>query len=786
MLWRKMWRDMAENKIAYIACTIVIAIGLMTYTSMSMSKDHLFAAKDEFYRHYHFADGFAKVKAMPLSKAKAIKDMEGVDRVNGRLVKEVRVLIPSSDSEDVYLRLISFDETLPHRLNDVELLQGSFPQKNSRQILLADKFLKAHSLGLSDQIDVVIDGKQVGLTVSGSGQSPEYVYALKEAQAIAPDPRTFEVAYLPYEDMEMLFGQKQMVNDVVFTLKPGVKFADVEAKLKSTLKPYQLEALYGANDQLSNAMLSEELKQLEKMAKSMPILFLGVAAIILYIMLKRLVESQRGQIGTLKAFGYRNVEIILHYLSYGLLIGLVGGILGGVLGTALSGLMIDLYQSYFSLPNLAAGFSPEYFLYSLIISTLCSLFASYQGVKGVLGLQPAEAMRPPIPVFTKKNMLENLPGFWQIFTMQGRMALRNATRNKGRSFFTFIGIVFTFSMMACFFSIGNMASEMIMDQFTQVQKQDVKLSFSAPLPRRQAVRELQHVQGVHRVEPMVEVPVSLQFLNHQEDVVALGISNNANLYQVFDKQGERVQIPRTGLMLSVQVAEQLQVKAGDVLEMDSIWAKEKMKVKVERIVPQYIGANVYMNQDTLLGLLKQGDLATSVLLTIDSKQLVPFKDQYSTSKFVGNLEIRQEMIEKYEQLLASSTYTLWIMGVISVITGFAIVYNSSIISLAERKRELASLRVMGMTPREVMEIISVEQWFLGFFGILAGIPIALTMNQVLAKGMSSDLYTLPGTISPEAILQAVLGTIFAIWISQQWVSRKVQKLDLVEVLKERE
>jgi len=785
MLWRKMWRDMAENKIAYIACTIVIAIGLMTYTSMSMSKDHLFAAKDEFYRNYHFADGFAKVKAIPLPRAQSIlTDVEGVDQVNGRLVKEVGVLTPSL--ENVYLRLISYDETQRHRLNDVQLLQGSFPKIDSHQILLADKFFKAHALSIGDQIPVVIDGQQVELTVSGSGQSPEYVYTLKEAQAIAPDPRTFEVGYLPYEDMEMLFGQKQMVNDLVFTLKPGVSFADVEGKLKSALKPYQLEALYEAKDQLSNAMLSEELKQLEKMAKSMPILFLAVAAIILYIMLKRLVESQRGQIGTLKAFGYRNSEIISHYLSYGLFIGLVGGVLGGAMGTALSGVMIDLYQSYFSLPNLVAGFSLQYFLYSLLVSTLFCLFASYQGVKGALKLQPAEAMRPPVPIFTKKSMLERLPGFWQMFTMQGRMALRNTTRNKGRSFFTFIGIVFTFSMMACFFSIGNMASEMIMDQFTHVQKQDVKLSFPVPLPRMQTVRELQHVRGVHRVEPMVEVPVSLRFLNHQEDVVALGISNNASLYQVFDKQGERVQLPQTGLMLSEQIAEKLGVKLGDVLEIDSIWAKEKGKVIVERIVPQYIGSNVYMKQDTLLGLLRQGDFATSALLTIDPKELTSFKDQYSTSKFVGNLEIRQEMIAKYEQLLASSTYTLWIMAVISVITGFAIVYNSSIISLAERKRELASLRVMGLTSREVMEIISVEQWFLGLAGVVAGIPMAIAMNQALAKGMGSDLYSIPGTISLEAILQAVVGTVFAIWISQQWVSRKVRKLDLVEVLKERE
>lgn len=786
MLWRKMIREIMENRMAYIACTVVIAIGLMVYSSMSMSKDNLFLAKDEFYREFHFADGFAKVKAIPYSRAKSLNEMDGLGIVNGRLVKNVRVLMPDSN-ENVYLRLISLHERERNVLNGVKLLRGSFPEKNHRQVLLADKFYTANQLQLGKKIHVVIEGKQVELSISGSGQSPEFVYAMNEAQSIAPDPKTFEVAYMPYEDMEMLFNQKGLVNDISFTLQPGVEFEDIEQMLKSELKKYELESLYAAKDQLSNTMLTEELKQLERMSGSMPVIFLGIAAIILYIMLKRLVEAQRGQIGTLKAFGYGRWEILTHYLCYGLLVGLMGGVLGGLLGTALSSSLIGVYQTYYSLPNLEARFSMKYFMMGIMMSALFSLVASFQGVKDVLKLKPAEAMRPSVPAFLEKTWLEKVPGFWRMFNVQGRMAIRNALRNKGRTFFTLIGIIFTFSMMASFSSLGSMAEIMIMDQFTKVQKQDVKLSFSKPLPLNHIVRELQNVKGVLRVEPMLEVPVTLRFLNYKKDVVALGIIEHPTLYNVFDKSGTRMELPKTGLMLSQQVAEKLNVRIGDVVQMDSIWAKEeKIKVKIEQIVPQYLGANVYMNQDALLNLLKQGDMATSVLLSINPKYIPDLKDQYSTSKFVRNIEIRQEMINKYQQLIGSSSYTLWVMAVISVVTGFAIVYNSSIISLAERKRELASLRVMGMTSREVLEVISVEQWFIGVAGMIAGIPLAIAMNQAISKSMSSDLFTLPAMTSPDAILQAFIGTMLAIWISQQSVSRKVKQLDLVEVLKERE
>lgn len=786
MLWRKMFRDMMENKIAYIACIIVIAIGLTTYTSMSTAKDNLFMAKDEFYKKYHFADGFAQVKAVPYEKVEALSNIEGIDVVEGRLVKDVRVLMPDT-TENIYLRLISLNHLEGNKLNGIHLIRGSLPEANHRQIILGEKFSDAHQLEIGQKINVAIEGKRVELAITGSGQSPEYVYALKDLQSIASDPRTFEVAYVPYEDMEMLFDQKGLVNDVSFTLEPGFEFDDVKENLKTALEPYELEALYAAEDQMSEAMLSQELEGLEKMAASIPFVFLIIAAIILYIMVKRLVESQRGQIGTMKAFGYGNREILIHYLSYGLFIGTIGGVLGGLFGTALSTSMIDLYQDFFSLPSLQSQFSLKYFLIGIVLAILFSMAAAFQGARGVTKLQPAEAMRPPIPIITKKAWIEKIPGILRLFNVQGRMAIRNILRNRNRSLFTFIGIVFTFSLMASFFSLGTMADRMILDQFTKVQKQDVKLTFSKPLLRTETIRELQNLEGIKLVEPFLEVPVSLKFLNHKMDVVALGIIENSTLYNVFDKEGKRLEIPKTGMMVSEQVAKELGIQAGDVIQIDSIMAKDtEMKMKVEKIIPQFIGANVYLNQNVLIDLLKQGEMVTSALLSIDPRFIEEMKNKYETSKFVSTIEIRQQSIEKYNELMELTSYMLGVMAIISIITGFSIVYNSSIISLAERKRELASLRVLGMTPREVMEVISVEQWLIGFAGILAGIPFANLINKVLSKSLSSDLFTMPDVTYPDAIVQALLGTIFAIWISQRSVSRKIKQLDLVSVLKERE
>ncbi|MBE3582154.1 MAG: FtsX-like permease family protein [Thermoanaerobacteraceae bacterium] len=356
MLIRKMLRDIAGNKMAYLACTAVITIGLITYTALQTARDNLFTARDEFYEKFHLAEGFARVRSMPYPEVEKLREIPGIHVVQGRLVKDVRVLGLTED-KNVYLRLISLDDRQPYPLNGVKLLRGSFPEEQERGILLADKFFTAHGLNLGETITVIIEGRKVDLTITGTGQSPEYVYAIRDSGNIFADPQAFEVAYIPYSVMENLFNLKGIVNDVTFTLQPGYEFEDVEGQLKTRLEKYGLESRIPRQDQPSHAMLEEELKGLAKTSTSVPLLFLSIAAIILYIMLKRLVESQRGQIGILQAFGYRPGEILRHYLSYGLLVGLAGGILGGLLGTALSMSMMEVYREFFSLPDLTGNFS---------------------------------------------------------------------------------------------------------------------------------------------------------------------------------------------------------------------------------------------------------------------------------------------------------------------------------------------------------------------------------------------------------------------------------------------
>lgn len=788
MLFRKMLRDLKENKTAYAACIIVIAIGLMVFTSMSMVIEDFERAINDFYTNQNFGEGFANIIGMPLSEIKRLEKIEGIEAIQGRLIKDVRLYAPDKE-ENIYLRLVSVFPNEAYPINDVYLMEGKPLNDNENNLWLDVRFFDTNNINIGDLIEIIAEGKRVPFTVMGKGQSPDFAYALRTPQDFYPSPETFGIAYVPYDIMTSLFSEKNIVNEISFTLKANANYEDVENILEAKLKPYGLQSIYPREDQTSHLLLNSELDGLKSVSDSIPFLFLLISSIILYIMIKRLVEQQRGQIGTLKAFGYTNLEILFHYSSYALIIGFLGGLIGSVSGILLTSPMLDIYNEFFNLPNLVPSFSFKYLFYGIVLTMVFSLVAGYQGAKGILKLHPAQAMRPPTPPIGKNIVLEKAKLIWSSLNTQGRMAARNIARNKSRSFFTFLGIMFTFSMMAFIGSFQDLIDLMIYDQFEKIQTADLKMTFSAPVSSKEVYRLLAHEEGIKKVEPMLEAPATLKNNWHKKDLVVLGLEKNSILYNIIDSKGVKIYPPDEGIILSEPAAKALDASIGSSIILESIWLEDNnnpITVQVVDIIPQYFGMNAYMNNKQLSKIFKQQPMATSVLLSLDEDKFESIKDKYNNSPIISSMEEKQKIIDKYNNLLGSYSAIIWILGVFVIITGFAIVYNSSIISLSERKRELASLRVLGMTLNEVLEVISFEQWTISFFGIIAGIPMAYSMMKTISKSMSTDLFTIPASLEKSALIIAFVGTIISVLIAQISTSKRIKNLDLVDVLKERE
>ncbi len=788
MLCRKIFRDFRENKGAYIACLIIIIIGLMVFTSFSLVGDNLRLSQQSFYKNQNFADGFIEVEAMHTSDVEKLKNIEGIDQIQGRLIKDARAVFPNR-KENIYLRLVSINPETNNHINGVQLDRGIKLDNDKLNIWIDNKFYEANNLNLNQEIDIIADGKKRSLSISGVGKSPEFTYAMRTSSDIFPSPETFGIVYIPFNMMKRLFSDGEVYNNVVFTLKTGVDYEDVKELLKPKLEKYGLKNIFPRKDQPSHLLLTQELKGLEAMTKTLPLLFLSIAAMILYIMLKRMVEQQRGQIGILKAFGYTKFEILSHYISYALIIGLVGGILGGLLGIALSFPFTLLYQTYFNMPGLSSKFSPSYFIISIIISLVFSLFAGYQGSKKIISLEPAEALRPPAPPIGRRTFLEKTTVFWNMLTVQGKMAVRNLSRNKGRTVFIFLGIMFTFSLLSVTWAMNDLSQRMLFDQYEKIETYDVKVSMIKPIDRKDVSRELERFPGVKDVEALVEIPATLNNKWLKKDIVILGINEKSNLYNILDKEYNKKTPPKNGILLSERLADLLNAEVGTQLTLESLMMKDSdknKKINVVGVIPQYLGVNAYMEISALQELLEQGDLATSFMLKIDKKNIIDLQEKYRESSIISGIDDKVERLEQSKELMASFYGMILVLALIGIVTGFAIIYNSSIITLSERGHELASMMVLGMTPREVLSVITFEQWFIGIFGILAGIPMSRILMVGMSESISNDFYTMPTEITSLSIFIAVLVTMLSIWIAQSAASKKIKKLSLVEVLKSRE
>jgi putative ABC transport system permease protein len=807
VLWRKMVRDIWTGRGSYLACLVLIILGLMIYNSFSIASGNLRLSQEVFYEEQNFAHGFAEVISMPWRDAERLARTEGIVQTTGRMVRDIRVIQPEGEPA-VYLQMVSLNLGEAERVNDARLLEGEELRAGEPEIWVDDQSFEAHQMSHGDRLEIIAGGRVRELTVVGVAISPEFTYPLRTEGELYPNPEQFGIAFISQEILWSFFPEMQgRVNSIVFTLEPETGFEALRSTLESELEQYGLITLFPRENQVSHIILSEEVAQLERMSSALPIMFLLIAALILYITLKRLVEQQRVQIGIMKAYGYTNREVIFHYLSYAFTLGIVGGAIGGLSGIYLAIPLTELLFAFFHVPEEVIGFSWYFMFLGLAVSLAIFLIAGYQGSRVVMDLSPAEAMRPPAPVSGKKTLLEKIPYFTRMLTIQGKMAIRNLGRNRGRTVFLFLGMTLSCAVVIVTWSLNDIVDELVFYQFDEVETYDARVTLAGPHPREHVQRELAGHPEVIWIEPLAEVPVTLTHQWRREDVLMLGIEKTSILYNIRDVDGRKLPPSDQGLILSERLAEKLQVTPGSLIELTSPYQRggdDPVKIPVYMVIPQFIGMNAYLELTEVEKILGQGKFATTFMLNIDStggpvegseldpaeariqKNISALRDLYQESEQVAAVDGMEEQIREVRELLETFGVVMYIYVLIGVVMAFTIIYSSSFIIISERSRELASMRVLGMTSNEVFSVITFEQWFISVFAIIAGLPLARALMSYLSAELSTDLYTLPSDLSQQALIMGAAITAGSIWIAQRFAFRKVRKLDLVEVLKTRE
>lgn len=783
----KLWRDLTRLRAQVATIAMVVAIGVAGFVGMFSVHQSLQQSRDAFYRDNRLADVFANVKRAPVHLRERLAAIDGVAEVKLDVVFDAQIDLPGV-LPPVTGRFIGLDLPRAHAgrqgLNALTLKRGRWPERDGAlEALVSDRFAAARSLNPGDTVHAILNGKRERIQIVGTAASPEYVFA---SQGGAPDDTSFGIWWIDSTRMTQAFDMQGAFNQVSLRLDAGAPVAPVLAQVDRWLESYGALGATGRDKQLSTKIVSDELAQLKVMGTVLPAIFLAVAMFILNVVLSRQVATQRSQIAALKALGYSDGAIAWHYIQLALAIAGLGVAVGLALSQLIGRGMLGLYDEVFRFNGLAYQTSGWLVAVSALLAAAAAAAGTWNAIRAVVRLKPAQAMQPPAPPAYQPTLVERL-GLRRYVSTGAMMVIRNFERRPLRAAFTVTGIALAVALQISGAFWLDAIAHIVDVQFRQVQQGDVLVNFHRPVPLT-VTRELQRLPGVVDAEPYRTELVRVRFNGHTVDTGMMGLRPDARLMRVVDETRGAVAMPAHGVVLSAMLARELGARVGDRVQLEfRLWSQTEAELVVVDIVQTMFGKLLYMSLDEMNRVARDGAGVADAALQVDPLAMDAFWGAVKAAPLINSV------FDKAGSMAAFDKTTSRNMGIFSgILTLFAvamavgIIYNAARIALSERAWELASLRVLGMTRAEVSVLLLAE---LGA-ELLVALPVGAFAGWALAtlmmRLMSSDAIDFPVVIEPSTYASAALIVLAAGVVSALLVRRQVDRLDLVSVLKVRE
>ena len=787
VLDRKLLRDLRLMWSQALTIALVVATGIGGFIASLSSIDSLALARERFYADGRFADVFAAVKRAPNALAESLLTAPGVADVQTTLEEYIRVTLPGVP-DPIIGQLIGLDARNPPRMNRLTVSSGraldasSLRADGELEALVSEAFAQARGLKPGSRVTALVNGRQRALRIVGTALSPEFIFAGLWGM---PDMRNFGIFWVDHDALAAAYDMRGAFNRVSVKLAPGAPEAEAVDALARLLGPYGGREAHGREDQVSHAMLNDEIKSQRTIGVTLPAIFLGVAAFLLNVVVARLVSTQREQIAALKALGYPNLAIGAHYLKFVLLVVAAGLLLGIAVGDRLGLFYTGLYAEFYRFPSFEHRVAPWLLLTSAAITIATAVLGTLNAILATVRLPPAEAMRPPAPGRYRRTLLETL-GIQRMGPAL-RMIVRTLERRPLRTALSVTGI----SAAVAIVILGGFfrdAMEAILDtQFELSLRGDVTV-WADDAVDIAAQRELARLPGVRGVEATRFVPVRLQNGHRQERVNIRGYAPRAELYRLIDSDQREVLLEGRGLVMTDRLAAKLRLRVGEPVQVEVLEGKvRRFSLPLGGTVQETMGLNAYLDRPTLNRLLAEGDLGGGYVLSVEPGREAELLEATRALPRVAGAFSKASMRRNMEEISARNVrISSLIMTSFAIVIAVGVVYNNARIALAERGWELASLRVLGFTRAEVSALLLGELALLIALALPLGIALGIGLTHGLTALLQSDQFAFPAVVSASNAAWAALTVIGAGAASALVVRRRIDRLDLVAVLKTRD
>ncbi|MCT4632359.1 MAG: ABC transporter permease [Firmicutes bacterium] len=773
----RLLRMIKNTKGEFIAVIVLIVLGIGIYNTFSSTMVNLDESVKFYYNEMNFSDIFVEMERATPDDIKKLRTVNNIQYAEGRYVYNFPVDV---EDEKVKVRLISYEED--ENINRLFFREGFKIEDGSKECYVIESFFKARNMSIGDTLRISYNGEIEELIVKGVVSSPEYIYLIENATTLFPDYSKFGIVYVSEQFFIEKLGFDREYNELLVKLRDKKLIENIKDYLEDELDDTGIIRLYDYEDQLSNQVIQDEIEGNKKVSGVIPLIFLGIAAAIIWIMLSRIIDGDRFAIGIMKSLGYTNREILMNYLFYSMTIGLFGAIFGSILGAYLSSQLTKLYvENFFYIPMFKTVVMGKFIVASIFLSLFFTGGAGYLGSKKLFEVHPGEIMRPFVGTKGKRILLEYITFIWKRIKFSWKYILRSIFRNKRRFLFYTLSLGLTYGIILIPIFQVDQFDKMFINHYDEFLKMDYSVVMKNPV-NEVNINTIKSLDGVTYVEPQIEYPFEIKYRWKTQVVNFLGLLPETKMYDIYDIYDDKIDLSKDGIYITESIHRMLEVDTGDTLNIKNfIPHRDDVELKVLGIVKQSLGSNCYMGIDYMREIFLDGEYTNGFVVN-SSKDVRNQLEKYTNVESVKSIDDMKSVFMEFLDLsIASITVMLGFGGVL----GFVIVYNTNIININERRLEFSSMRVMGFTKKEIFRVVIRENILVTFFGIAIGIPISNMMVIGIANAVSSELFVLNREIDTMIYVNSAFITIGFVIFALFFTRRKLKKLDFMQALKNR-
>ena len=784
MMRTKLKREILNAKVRFFAITFVVVIGVMIFIASSMSYRNLKTSYEYTYKKLNFADFTVKSESIPQYVVDNADKTRGVKLATARVRKDVSVLMPDGTHLVGRITGLPFQKPI---VNDLLMQEGRYFEKGDHLVCIAEShFAKFYGLHPGDTVSYVRQGVSVPMEIIGIAGSPEYLVLAGEKGDFSPmlSASSMGILFVPLSDAQWMADLPRQYNQVCFLVDDPANMSPTMASVEDAMKYTGITDVVTQAQHQGNKMMKGDLEGFKSFALFFPILFLGIACFSIYILLSRLVYTQRPFIGVMRAMGYSRRQILWHYLSFALIIGVLGAVIGAIGGFGLSYFITSVYAGTIGIPMVKITMFWGVLLQGMGLSLAFCAFAGIMPALSSARLDPSKTMRGEMleRKFQKPLMERVIPQMSRL-PMFIKVPIRNLFRNRRRTVFTVIGLVFSVMLVLVFLGTLDTAGDALNRGFQLNNRFDF---VAIILGGRDAalISKIERIKGVEAVEPNLGYNCKVQWDGGTAETVMMGLEPDTRMRYFYSADHKEVRITDRHVLMNQWFKLKKGVREGDRITIKTPY--EQKAFIVGPFIEEPMGNMIYVPRDEARALLDYGTTTHgSFYVKARPGELSAARDGLEKIPGLASIIDLKEIKREVDHYMSLMYVIIYVMLVFALMMAFTLTFNTITINILEREREIATIRTIGTESWKISAMTTLENMILGLLSIVPGFILGVAVARYAMSLQQTDYFTLTLVVHPSSFALVAVGIMVILLVCQIPSLRYVKNVELASATKER-